>query len=929
MIRLIIILLFFALYGPLYCQNLTNYEVTSISEQNGLPSNEVYDIVEDQNGFIWFATDNGVSRFNGLKHHIFDSRDGIEGNAAYHLFLQKDTSIVAVNNRGVFYKIKDGEVTVVIPKDSLTKYIRKQDYPFSFFEDRNGNYQIGTRKNKLIFRGDGALINDVDKDISVKRNQIIIEKKENESLFSYKLKNLDFPYQSFQVLLDEKIVDTVTKNKDFKSVSIYPSISGEYTVVPIFKGILIIDTNGNVQRINFNFTVISSYISNHELFVCSLERGVHCYDLINGRFEKTSILFDHLSVSAVLKDSNNKYWIATLEDGVKVIDKKKAQKIFHAPSTENIITIKYYNGKNYIGFQSGSLWKEQKEIWKSEEKLFSINSINDKLFACDGYLLEVTEFGVSKIEFRGEDRIGAFSITRFDSSMILMLSDYSISLLDLKDSRVIDKLSFKTKISDALVMNDMIVISTENEVIKLKFNNKLKVVSSNPLRNCSDLFYHDETLYGLTKSGQIYEINKDGINQVFTIPFLPNQNGITASLYYEGILHIASNLGLYSWKLSTTTHSTLLLNYEETPFVQSIDISNDTLFYATKKEVYRKALNDFNVQLPKVFIKGVSIEKNFSPGENPIIVEHNFAGLTIQLDIISFSETKPTIRYIIHGLNESYRYTSDSYVAINDLPPGEYSIEIAATIDGVNYSNINFIDINVKPPIWGTWWFIIIVILLASGSIILVVRWRILRIKKMHKIEEDIVSLKSKALMAQLNPHMIFNVMNSIQGLVSEGQIEEANVFISEFSMFVRDTLDYSSLELISLDEEWQMLSQYIEIEKIRFGDEIRFEIKTEVENGEGIQVPPLFIQPIVENAIKHGLLPSDKKEKNIEIEFKEDAEFVKIIVSDNGVGIDEDFKYGVGMTITKDRIQLLNSKNGIIVKRKVNPTVIEIRLKK
>ena len=188
--------------------------------------------------------------------------------------------------------------------------------------------------------------------------------------------------------------------------------------------------------------------------------------------------------------------------------------------------------------------------------------------------------------------------------------------------------------------------------------------------------------------------------------------------------------------------------------------------------------------------------------------------------------------------------------------------------------------------------------------------------------------LKAQALSSQLNPHLIYNVLNSIQGLIAEGKEEGANIYISRFANFMRSTLKVSQDLKIPLEEEILLVEQYIELEKLRFGSKVQFELNMNASLGE-LFVPPLITQPLLENAIKHGVMPMNSNSKKISISFSEENGSLRIEVEDNGMGFEKDIDQVMneGLRITRDRIRSLDLKNSLTIESLANPTRIVLKI--
>lgn len=219
-------------------------------------------------------------------------------------------------------------------------------------------------------------------------------------------------------------------------------------------------------------------------------------------------------------------------------------------------------------------------------------------------------------------------------------------------------------------------------------------------------------------------------------------------------------------------------------------------------------------------------------------------------------------------------------VVYNALGPGDYTFEAKAENQG-QFSAVVTYRFSIAAPLYSRWWF-----MLAAGACLLVVLTLIFRYqlrlqrKKAQQINELNAS-KLTAIQSQMNPHFIFNALNSIQDLVLKGDIENSYSYITTFSNLVRSTLHHSDKDFVDFEEELELLQLYLSLEQLRFKKSLRFEI--DADDIEDIQVPPLLIQPFVENALVHGLLHKEG-EKVLKIRF-ELQESLICTIEDNGIG--------------------------------------------
>jgi LytS/YehU family sensor histidine kinase len=164
-------------------------------------------------------------------------------------------------------------------------------------------------------------------------------------------------------------------------------------------------------------------------------------------------------------------------------------------------------------------------------------------------------------------------------------------------------------------------------------------------------------------------------------------------------------------------------------------------------------------------------------------------------------------------------------------------------------------------------------------------RRNVARIQAQNRIDLQITQLKSTALRAQMNPHFVFNCLNAIQECVVTGKEDEAYTYLSKFSRLLRLILEYSDRSEISLQQEMEILDLYISLEKLRFKESFAYTLSADDEiEAEQTFIPPMLIQPHIENAIWHGLRHL-QGEKQLSVEIQEHADYIQVIVTDNGIG--------------------------------------------
>jgi streptogramin lyase len=320
----------------------------------------------------------------------------------------------------------------------------------------------------------------------------------------------------------------------------------------------------------------------------------------------------------------------------------------------------------------------------------------------------------------------------------------------------------------------------------------------------------------------------------------------------------------------------------------------------------------------KLYIRDIQLfDKHLSPDTN----YHFSAGennIRFLFGLLTF-EDRERLK-LEYKLNGNTWLTADihSYISFANLAPGNYDLYVRIKNEQIPHLHIAFV---VERPFWQTGWFIGLLLAAITAVIILIYRSRLSQERKESTLRQKIMESEMSALRSQMNPHFIFNTLNSINSYIIENKKDEASDYLADFSKLMRLILDHSQKRTISLSEECYGLKLYLELESRRL--ESSFDYRIEVEAGvdaSAIMMPPLVIQPFVENAIWHGLR-GRKTGGNIEIRILEHNGGLLIVVEDDGIGRSAAGKLekgtkekSFGVTATTQRILLNDPSSKVII---------------
>lgn len=382
----------------------------------------------------------------------------------------------------------------------------------------------------------------------------------------------------------------------------------------------------------------------------------------------------------------------------------------------------------------------------------------------------------------------------------------------------------------------------------------------------------------------------------FKIQSLENQNGMS-EIYemrlHNGLLYFSQNNGF----VVNNSGCALPKVNEPKPYIQRVRILNDRPFFHN--------------------------EHTFRFYEN---------NLAFEFGVLDYSNNMNNfVTYRLKGLEQSWRNgNGQDEATYYNIPGGNYVFQVRLIEDG-RETMVEY-PFHIIPPFWKQWWFVILSALIISVVIWLYIRLRIRRIESTERMRTEfnrqINDMEAKALRAQMNPHFLFNSLNSIRLFILKNEVESASDYIAKFSKLLRMILNHSRQDMITAYDEIQSLKLYLEFERLRFDKGFEFDIQIDGQEVLDCYLPPMIVQPFVENAIWHGLMPRQDDKGHIRISFRKEPGRLFITVADNGIGRQKarensrkaSLKEGsVGLQITKERLRTLTRRTG-----RLNDFVVE-----
>jgi ligand-binding sensor domain-containing protein/two-component sensor histidine kinase len=362
--------------------------------------------------------------------------------------------------------------------------------------------------------------------------------------------------------------------------------------------------------------------------------------------------------------------------------------------------------------------------------------------------------------------------------------------------------------------------------------------------------------------------------------------------------------------------------------VNDLCVHQNQLWVATDKGLFQIPLSSLARPTPPtpIHISSIRINRTEVPLSSSLQLHHGENELEIQFSSMVFrAKEKLNYQYRMLGIDSSWITISsvDNIVRFPQLNPGAYRFEVVPLDElGKPEAQKASLDISIAPPFWTTRWFILLfltgIIGLTAGIVSFFQRNARLKKEREQRYLNRIEKLRSAALRSQMNPHFIFNTLNAILYFLNQNDRKKSAKFLAKFSRLIRYIFEHSKHDAITLSEEILFLETYLNLEQLRFGDKIKihFEVQPHLKD-EQIKVPPLLVQPIIENSFKHGLFHKEEQ-GNLWVRLQEKEEVLLIRIQDDGIGraaAEQKAREKMGkrahssQSIIEERLQLLNSR--------------------
>ena len=884
-------------------QSAVSYQ---ISDEQNLPSNEVYRVLQDTFGYLWIGCDAGLYKYDGFNYQQY-TNSKINGKAVSFLQIDAKQRIWAKNFYGQIYHTQADSLVLVkhlntsnpsYPQftidDSCNLWYYRNNYIMVYYETINK-----TDSFKIPISGGTEIISlkYFNGNIYVISNMLLVHEFniKSKKINQFKVPGIDSEKISSCFFAVRQ--DTLLFLMEYRE-------NEKYILFGLYENKIekLSDIKGLVQ----NQRVYSVYSMLDNFWITTSSGAYLVKNIRSINLMDESIFLKNEKISSVLMCRESMLWFSSVQNGLFIVPEPLIkQKLINenVVNEQNITSLLAYNKNSlFVGAYSGKVYN------------INLNSMELQEISPDKNIRFITVKKILKSE----------NFTFISRGQLCIIDNktnkqYFAGISNLRDFALVGDTLY-------MVLPERIVKESVSKMIERKgdFKNVLphggKAIEYDSINQIFYIAYANGTL--IYKSGKpVKELFYN--NQKVYCNSISYSNGkMWLATLTMGVLAFENNLPVFQFNISEKSHQN---------FARTIKATSKYVWFNSEKYLYRLSLTDYSVEtfdkaksvspkdineidaidgqiflgtkkgllfFPEDFAGNPSVKPNLEItsvflNNRPVFstelknIPFNHSNLQIYLASPSFKlRGNYNYRYRIGEIDSNWTLVPANvgYIFFQRVPPGKYLIEIQSVIGKNMYSKTLKLPIRIKAPFWQVWWFYLVLTVVGSIAVTIAYFSRIRILRKRAELKSQVFASQLTALKAQMNPHFLFNTLNSVQDLVLKNDVKSSNYYISKFSTLMRKILEVSDKPYVSLQTEIEIIDAYLNLEKLRFGSDFLYEIQFPDNLAiESILIPPMIIQPFIENAVKHGLLHK-KGEKRLLVIF-EYTTILKCIIEDNGVG--------------------------------------------
>jgi two-component sensor histidine kinase len=919
----------------------------------------VYSIYRDSKGFLWIGTDKGVARYNGIKFEVFSSAHGLPDKEIFffvedgygRIWLATFNGKLCYYQDGVFHNATNTPFLDVKAKFADTKFINKEKDSSVTICFSGSSCFINIKKETvktvdLVNKYNTDYLTATDPSpgsshmFSLSSVRFIGKNDRGGYTVESEVKHLEIDSNGHILTMRDRILRgtgiTRERHISYDSLGIY-GFDNPYYFKKGSNGIYVNKEVSNVTQV---------YYDSVNYFI-SMEKNLWIAD--------SGSIFDKANISGVAQDNIGNYWVSTLDSGIFCFDKYFGKQEMVRGAYSGRVTFScmrrgvpfFVNDKSTLFCIDGG---KVKKLFSYDKNPFEAPVVHQDYAYCITDDLEFY-FGAGyylhhvKNIFSGKPRIQSLRHhERFGIKQLFVTGDYFYMHilnavarfpLSLFDSGLFDYKGYR--VSDTTLSRIYhAALAPDGKMWYAKMATTFKVVGDKyyvqkQFDNYSlrQIAFAGSYMICATQDNRLIVCNNYETKPI--VDTVPDENCMWDKLLVIDSTHLLISTNNY-YRIMTLQPSSGKARYSmttiENPMIpldaESICGDSKNCYFFKSGNIYTFDLQSLLIRSepPRLYFNNMRTLRNSHAIGSLVTVPYEEAqNATISVTAISFRAKVIFYEYSISKSDKDVWQPMQGNV-LNLVDPGfgAYTVKVRARTSSSDFCTPVSFVLHIATPWWATWWFISLSVSAVVAVTFLLVRFRLRGILRRKEREHDtkIKFMRSeyKALNALMNPHFIFNTLNNLQTLFNSQDIRRANKYMVIFSDLIRQNMHNVSKELISLRREMDLVTNYLMLEKLRF-EKLNYTIYvSEDVDLSDIFVPPMLIQPLVENSIKHGILPLKSREGHIYITISEEDNQLHIEIKDNGVGIshstakaaDSGIHESYGLSNIRERIRQLNT---------------------
>lgn len=921
--------------------------------ESGLPFVQVWCMYQDDNGYLWSGGYGGLSRFDGKTFLNYSRKSGLPDHNVHAICTDEKGAVFVGTNKGL--SILNGK--------HFTNYGREQGLlnPLVSAFCRGGNHSmyIGTANGLYTFRS----------------NSISPVKQ----LEGYRIKCLYSADTSLIIIGTDKglVMYGRTTFKLFTRTN--GLISNDVTCITRYHNYLVIGTTGGLSLYDLSTGKFRNYYIENgliDLDITNVKNQDNKYLWVSSRtgllrFDGNQFAYYNVGpdnnsnhIRCILRDREDNIWLGTHSGLYRYRDNSFStfDKVSGLGTSFIYQIFRDRRGDLWVTSQNSGIFRGTQNYFKrySTKDGLSVNTIRAGLEDHEGRLIfgtdaDLTQFRNERFEtirLPAEFR-PAHNILYLDSRNTLWIGGtngfaaitWKKNVPDVRFYPIVSRTDL-TVYGFAEDEQGAIYIGTQGAGLYKLYRDSLINFSAKLRLNEETFFmmrYIQGKLFAASLNGLlILDLKKN------TLQRITDQEGLNSELIYSigisrdsGTLWIGTNQGINRLNLKAYLSSGKVdvTSFGRQEGFAGVECNGNgiwedtdgTLWFGTVNGLIRHQPFNFKKNLVenKTLIENIKVLNEDTLLPDSCVLPSNYNTISFYYRGICLTGPEKVLyQKKLEGLagdKEWSEPSTEDYSKYANLAPGRYTFKVrSCNNEGVWSTHETRFTFSIRSPFYLTWWFLLLCALLLFTVIYIVFMIRIYNIKKKQRLDferkVEMSKIELKALRSQMNPHFVFNSLNAIQHYIFNTKSEEAIKYLNKFARLVRIILNNSERPTVTVGDDLEALKLYLELEQMRFEDKFDYEIMVD----ESVDVdydimPPLLMQPYVENAILHGLNPKPEKGK-LTIRLSSENNFLICTIVDNGIGREKasDIRRtmpvknhkSLGMKITEDRLRILNEIN-------------------